>query len=52
MLSKREWEQVKSAIEMMHTPMINNKDLIDRMDVLEFLEHWVEEEEDDLARRS
>lgn len=44
MLSKREWEQLKSAIENLHRPILNNSKLIYRGDVLELLEHWVEEE--------
>lgn len=47
MLSKREWDQVKQAILMMHSPKyryIANLAMIYRKEVLELLEHWVEEE--------
>lgn len=46
MLSKREWEQIKSAIQKMHSPTIG-LDTVYREDVLNFLEHWVEKEEED-----
>lgn len=44
MLSKREWEQIKSAIQKMHSPGLD-LDTVYREDVLNFLVHWVEEED-------